>query len=70
MEAVLFINNNAHQYFVVTKGMFSIVWIQTDIQASTLSISTEDKAVIPYYKPTNVGKRLLVTSSLELMFSY
>lgn len=51
-------------------GMFSIVWIQTNIQANTFSISTEDKAVIPYYKPTNVGKMLLVTSSLGLLLPY
>lgn len=49
-------------------GMFSIVWIQTNIHANTFSISTEDKAVIPYYEPINVGKMLLVTSSLGLLF--
>lgn len=47
-------------------GMFSIVQIQTNIQASTLSISTEDKSVILYYKSANVGKRLLVSYSLVL----
>lgn len=50
--------------------MSSIVWIQTNIQASMFSVSTEDKAAIPYYKPTNVGKRLLVTSSLRSLLPY
>lgn len=47
-------------------GMFFIIWIQTTIQVSTFSISTEDKAVILCYKSANVGKSLLVIFGLGL----